>query len=90
MVSLRPSNKAVPSYRPLHKEGCTCTVRQLAPGVGEGQHTGTVDDLRRMYKSQSGRPINRQGSGKRANVLLRVLGRSPCQVFQGHVFRLIP
>src|SRR4030095_897905 len=36
---LRPRNILVPSYRPTQQEGCTSSMRQLASGSGEGQHT---------------------------------------------------
>jgi hypothetical protein len=60
---LRPRNNVVPSARPIQKHGCTGPVRQLEPGLEEGQHPATVGDYRRLCKSQSGRPIKGQGSG---------------------------
>ena len=71
--SLRPRNISVPSCRPMQKRGYTCGVRQLGPGSGEGQHTSTLSDQHRMSRSQSGCPINREGSENNAYVLLRVL-----------------
>jgi hypothetical protein len=37
--SLRPSNAAVPSYRPRQRDGCASTARQFGSGSGEGPHT---------------------------------------------------
>jgi hypothetical protein len=51
-------------------------VRQLVPGSGEGQHTSTVYDSRRLYRSWSRRPIKRSGSGNGAYVLICVRRRS--------------
>jgi len=59
---LRPRNLAVPSYRPLQKSGWTGGVRQWGAGSGEGQPTSTLSDHHRMSRSQSGCPINREGS----------------------------
>jgi hypothetical protein len=53
LVSLRPRNLSVPSYRPIQKDGCTETVHQLVPGSGEGQHTGTIDDYHRMDRREA-------------------------------------
>ena len=58
---LRPRNILVPSYRPTQKGGCTFSMRQLASGSGEGQHTSPLCDHRRMSRSQSGCPIKRRG-----------------------------
>ena len=52
------------------------SVRQLVSGSGEEQPTLTVRDDRRMSRSRSERPINAQGSGRRAYVLKRVPRRS--------------
>ena len=57
---LRPRNISVPSYRPTQQEGCTLSVRQLASGSGEGQHTAPWGDHHRMERSRSGCPINRR------------------------------
>jgi hypothetical protein len=46
--ALRPRNVSVPSYRPMHSSGCTACVRPLVAGSGEGQHTCTVRDSRRL------------------------------------------
>src|SRR5215813_2021425 len=53
MVSWRPRNISVPSYRPTQRDGCTSGVRQLVPGSGEGQHTGTVDDYHRVERKEA-------------------------------------
>jgi hypothetical protein len=58
---LRPRNISVPSYRPTQQGGCTFSMRQLASGSGEGQHTSPLCDHRRMYRSPSGCPIKRRG-----------------------------
>jgi hypothetical protein len=58
---LRPRNISVPSYRPTQQRGCTFSVRQFASGSGEGQHTSSWCDHRRMSRSRSGCPINRRG-----------------------------
>jgi hypothetical protein len=58
---LRPRNILVPSYRPTQQGGCTCSVRQLASGSGERQHTSPLGDHRHMARSRSGWPINRRG-----------------------------
>jgi hypothetical protein len=52
-------------------------VRQLVPGSGEGQHTGTIRNVRHMNRSESKRPIKRAGSGHRAYVLRRVRRHKP-------------
>jgi hypothetical protein len=70
---LRPRKHAGPSYRPLPQGGGPGIVRQCEPGAGERQPPATVDDARRLDKSQSGDPSNRQGAGRRATVLRRVL-----------------
>jgi hypothetical protein len=57
---LRPRNISVPSYRPTQQGGCTFSVRQLASGSGEGQHTSPLGDHRHMFRSRSGCPINRR------------------------------
>lgn len=62
--ALRPRNKFVPSNRPLQERGGTGPGRQFEPGAGAGQPTETVDDDRRIDKSQRGRPIQGQGSGR--------------------------
>src|SRR4030095_2670 len=58
---LRPRNISLPSYRPTRQGGYTFSVRQFASGSGDGQHTSTLGDHRRMSRSRSGRPINRGG-----------------------------
>ena len=58
---LRPSNIAVPSYRPTQQGGGTFAVRQFASGAGEGPHTSSWCDHRRMSRSRRGCPINRRG-----------------------------
>ena len=73
---LRPRNVSVPSYRPRQRGSCTSPVHQLVPGSGEGQHTSTVCDSRRLYWSWSRRPIKRSGSGNGAYVLLGVRRRT--------------
>jgi len=45
-------------------------VHQFVPGSGEGQHTSTVCDARRLYWSWSRRPITRAGAGNGAYGLL--------------------
>src|SRR5262245_35261500 len=53
MVSWQPRNISVPSYRPIQRDGCRETMRQLEPGSGEGQHTGTIDDLHRRERREA-------------------------------------
>jgi hypothetical protein len=72
---LRPRNVSVPSYRPMQRRSCMSPMHQLVPGSGEGQHTSTVCDSRRLCRSWSRRPIKRSGSGNRAYVLIGVRRR---------------
>ena len=58
---LRPRNISGPSSRPTQQGGCTFAVRQGASGSGEGQHTASWCDHRRMERSRSGCPSNRRG-----------------------------
>jgi hypothetical protein len=62
---LRPSNDAVPSDRPRPRAGGACPARQFASGSGEGQPTPALCDPRRLFRSQSGCPLNGSGSGIR-------------------------
>jgi hypothetical protein len=50
-------------------------MHQLVPGSGEGKHTSTVCDSRRLCRSWNRRPIERSGSGNRASVLIGVRRR---------------
>ena len=61
---LRPRNISVPSCRPTQKGGCTFPMRQLVPGSGEGQHTSTVCDSRRLSRSGGGVQSIAQGQDK--------------------------
>src|SRR5215468_700139 len=65
----------MPSYS---NEGLHIAVRQLGPGSGEGQHTITRSNARRVYRSGSRRPIKRAGSGPSAYVLMSVRRRRRC------------
>ena len=51
-------------------------MRQLVPGSGEGQHTGTSGNFRHMTRSESKRPIKRAGSRHTAYVLPSVHRRT--------------
>ena len=62
---LRPRHTAVPSDRPLPKQGGPCPVRPCEPGAGEGPPTGTVDADRRRAKSPRGPPSPGQGCGRK-------------------------
>ena len=53
VVSWRPRNIAVPSYRPTQRDGYMETMHQLVPDSGEGQHTETVDDYHRMERREA-------------------------------------
>src|SRR5919108_5972003 len=53
LISLRPRNLSVPSYRPTQRSGWTDPVRQLVSGSGEGQHTGTSDDDHRIARKEA-------------------------------------
>jgi hypothetical protein len=70
--SLRPRNISVPSYRPIQQEGCTFVVRQFGSGSGEGQHTSSLFDHRRMYGAGAGVQSTAESSGIMASVLLGV------------------
>ena len=79
--ALRPRNLSVPSYRPTQKGGGTFAVRQFAAGAGEGQHTFSWCDHRRMSRCQSGCPITRsglRGHGLGAPVRSRTQGDPQC------------
>jgi hypothetical protein len=70
--SLRPRNLSVPSYRPSQQGGCTLSVRQFASGSGEGQHTSSLCDHRRMSGAGAGVQSTAEGLGVVAYVLLGV------------------
>ena len=57
---LRPSNIAVPAYRPTQKRGAMVR-RPCVPGAGEGQHPATLSDSRRLDSSGGGVQANAQG-----------------------------
>jgi hypothetical protein len=73
---LRPRNISVPSYRPMQSGGSTPRVRQLVPGSGEGQHTCTGSDARRISRAGADVQSKATGSGlKRLCALMRSLTR---------------
>jgi hypothetical protein len=65
----------MPSYS---QEGLHVSVRQLASGSGEGQHTVTISNFRHLDRSGSRRPIKRAGSGHSAYGLMSVRRRNGC------------
>jgi hypothetical protein len=69
---LRPSNRSVPSYRPLQRRGCTGASRPCGAGAGAGQPTAPGGDERRRQWSPRGGPLQAQGSGGTADALRRV------------------
>ena len=60
---LRPRNISVPSYRPMQSGGSTQCVGQLVPGSGEGQHTWTRSDARRISRAGADVQSQAEGSG---------------------------
>lgn len=74
---LRPRNLSVPSSRPLQRGGATPRVRPFGPGAGEGPHTGTGSDARRLARAGAEVQATAQGSGpKRLWAPTRAL--TPC------------
>jgi hypothetical protein len=63
---LRPRNLSVPSYRPMQSGGSTQRVRQLVPGAGEGQHTCTGSDARRISRAGADVQSKAEGSGPKS------------------------
>jgi hypothetical protein len=61
---LRPRNISVPSYRPMQSSGSTPCVGQFGPGSGEGQHTCTGSDARRMCRAGADVQSKAKGSGQ--------------------------
>jgi hypothetical protein len=61
--SLRPSNHAVPSYRPPQDSWLSVMDSPVSAGLGGGAAHATGGDHRRVCRRQSGGPSNRQGSG---------------------------
>jgi hypothetical protein len=61
--SLRPRNNSVPSYRPTQYAWLSVVDSPVSARLGGGAAHATGGDHRRLFRSQSGCPINRAGSG---------------------------